>query len=89
MSPLELVAIGLLLFLGFGLIQVTLLYVYHYYFLVPLFKLMSYQSGVDIPPTFETALTPPTMGKQPKKEPRRALEGRDLQEMMDKLTNAY
>jgi hypothetical protein len=89
MTPLEMTAVLLIGLLTLILVEVTILYIYHYYFLVPLFKLMSYQSGVDIPSSFDSAFTQPTLSKAPKKEPRKALQGKDLADMMDKLTNAF
>jgi hypothetical protein len=89
MTPLEMTAIVLLALFGLIIIQITILYIYHYYFLVPLFKLMSYQSGVSIPSSFDSTFTPPLTRKQPPKEPRSPLEGKALTDMMDKLNNAY
>jgi hypothetical protein len=89
MTPLEMSAIVLLGLIALVIIEISVLYVYHYYFLVPLFKLMSYQGGVEIPPSFEASFVPPHARKPTAKEPRRPLEGQALQEMMDKLTNAY
>ena len=83
MSPLEMTAVALIAVLMMIVSQVTIIYIYHYYFLVPLFKLLSYQSGVDIPPSFDSSLTPPT-----KKSTRSAqLSGKAVQDMMDKLNN--
>jgi hypothetical protein len=89
MTPLEMLAIALLALFGLITVQVTILYVYHYYFLVPLFKLMSYQGGVSIPSDYDSSFIPPLTRKQTPKEPRRPLEGKALTDMMDKLNNAY
>lgn len=92
MTPLEMAAIVLLALIALVVIQLSILYVYHYYFLVPLFKLMSYQGGVDIPPSFDASFIPPHAKRTPtqtSKEPRRPLEGQALLDMVDKLTNAY
>lgn len=89
MTPLEMAAIVLLALIALVVIQLSILYVYHYYFLVPLFKLMSYQGGVDIPPSFDASFNPPHVKKPTPKEPRRPLEGQALLDMVDKLTNAY
>jgi len=88
MTPLELAAILLFTLVAIFFMQLAILFVYHYYFLVPLFKLMSYQSGVNLPSTFDAALTSPIPKRQLPKEPRSQLEGQPLKEMMDKLTNA-
>jgi hypothetical protein len=88
MSPLELAAILLFTVVVMFVTQAITLFIYHYYFLVPLFKLMSYQSGANIPTAFEAALTSPFEKRQPPKEPRSKLEGQTLRDIMDKLTNA-
>jgi hypothetical protein len=87
MSPLEITAILLLALFAMIMTQVSIIYIYHYYFLVPLFKLMSYQSGVDIPPSFDASLNPPTARKTSTRSP--VLNGNAVRDMMDKLNNAF
>jgi hypothetical protein len=85
MTPLEMSAIILFALIAIVICQIVILYIYHYYFLVPLFKLMSYQSGVDLSSSLNPVINPPIA----KKSTRSALTGQALTDLMDKVNNAF